>query len=88
MEYGIRGTAHGNIKGHRIHKGLAGGNAARQDRLVAILIIGKGIFHDLTGSGLEEFDTVGMGSENRTITRQTQADGLCERVHRIGCEHS
>ena len=88
MEYGIRRTTHGDIKRHRIHKGLASGDITRQDALITILIVGESVLHHLTGSGLEEFDAVGMGSQNGTIARQRETDGLCQRVHRVGREHT
>ena len=78
MEHSIGAATHGNIKSHCIHKGLAGGDAARQYALIAVLVIGKGILHHLTGCCLEEFHTVGMGSKDGTVARQREADCLGE----------
>ena len=70
VEHGIRRTAHRDIERHRIHEGLTGGNATRQHALVAVLIVGEGILHHLTGSSLEEFDAVGMCGKDGAVARQ------------------
>ena len=88
MKYGIRTTTHRNVKTHGIEECLASGDITRQHALIAILVIGKGILHHLTGSSLKEFDTVSMGSEDGTIARQRETDGLRERIHRVGGEHA
>ena len=88
MQHGIGTSTHGDIKCHRIHKGLAGSDIARQNAFVAILIVGKGVLHHLTGSSLKQFYAVGMGSQNRTIARQRESDSLRQRVHRIGGKHT
>ena len=88
MKHSIRTATHSDIECHRIHKGLTSGNATRQYALVAVLVIGEGILHHLTGCSLEKLDAVGMGCQNGTIARQRETDSLRKGVHRIGREHT
>ena len=88
VQHGIGTTSHGDIKCHCIHKGFAGSDITRQYALVTIFVISKGILHYLTGCCLKQLYTVGMGCQNRTITWKRKADSLCERVHRVGSEHT
>ena len=88
MEHGVRRSTHGDIQRHRVHKGLAGGDIARQHALVAVFVISEGVLHHLTGSSLKQLHAVGMRSQDRSVARQTQADGLRQRVHRVGRKHA
>ena len=88
MQHGIGGTAHSDINSHGIQEGFACSNRARQHAFVAGLIVGKGIQHHLSRSSTEEFHAVLVRGEQRSIARKRKADGLGERVHGVGSEHS
>lgn len=88
MEDGVGAAAHGNVERHGIEERLTGGNAARKNRVVAVLIVSKGVLHDLTCCVAEKTDTVGMRGKDGAVAGQSQSDGLGERVHRVGGEHS
>ena len=70
MEHGIGRTTHGDIERHRVHKGLAGSDIARQNALVAIFVVSQSILHHLSSCCLEEFYAIGVSSQNGTVTRQ------------------
>ena len=78
MEHRIGRATHGDVEGHGIEESIARSDIARQYALVAILIVSQGILYHLTGSSLEEFDTIGVGSQDSTIAWQREADSLCE----------
>ena len=88
MENSIGTTTHCNIESHGIEEGITGSNATWQYALIAILIISVGILYNLTSRSLEEFDAVLVGSENGSVSRKTQTDSLCERIHRVSGKHT
>ena len=88
VEHGVGAATHGNIKSHGIEESVASGYAARKYALVAVLIVGEGVLHNLTGCSLEEFDTVLVSCEDSAVARQSHTDGFGKRVHRVGCEHT
>ena len=88
VEHGVGAATHGNIKSHGIEESVASGYAARQHALVAVLIVGEGVLHNLACSCLEEFDTVLVSCEDGAVARQSHTDSLGKRVHGIGCEHA
>ena len=88
MQHGIGASSHGYVERHGIEESLPRGDALWQHALVAILIVCVGVLDNLPCGGLEEFYAVLMGSKNCTVARQRQADGLCERVHGVGSEHT
>ena len=81
MKHSIRRTTHRDIQRHRIHKGLAGSDIARQYAFVAILVVCQSVLHHLTGSLLKELHAIGMSSKDSTVARQRESNGLCQRVH-------
>ena len=88
MEDSVGAAAHGNVERHGIEERLTGGNAARKNRVVAILIVSKGVLHNLTCCVAEKTDTIGMRGKDGAVAGQSQSDGFGERVHRVGGEHS
>ena len=88
MQHGIRRATHRDVQRHGIHKGFTRSDVARQHALVAILVVGKGVLHHLTGSSLEQLYTIGVGSQNGTIAGQRETNGLCQRVHGVGGKHA
>ena len=76
MEYRVGRTTHRDIQRHGIQESLTGSNVSRQNALVTILIIGKGILHHLTGCCLKELHTVGMRGEDSAIAWQRETDSL------------
>ena len=88
MEHGVGAAAHGDVEGHGIEERFPGGDAAGQYALVAILIVGQCVLHNLSGGILEESDAVFMGGEDGTVAGQGETDGLGQRVHRVGGEHT
>ena len=88
MEHGVGAAAHGDVESHGVEESIACGNVAWQHTLIAILIIGHRVLHDLTGSLLEQLYAVLVRGKDGSVAGQRQANGLCERVHRVGCEHA
>ena len=82
-----RGT-HGYIHCHGVQESLAGGNAAWQHALVAILVVGHCVLHNQSGRLSHQSLTVLMRGQNGAVAGQRQADGLRQVVHRVGREHS
>ena len=88
MEHCICTTTHCDIESHGIEEGITGSNATWQYALIAFLIISVGILYNLTSRSLEEFDAVLVSSENGSVSRKTQTDSLCKRIHRVGSKHT
>ena len=84
----VGAAAHGDVESHGVEESVACGNVAWQHALIAILIIGHRVLHDLTGSLLEQLYAVLVRGKDGSVAGQRQANGLCERVHRVGCEHA
>ena len=82
-----RGT-HGYIHCHGVQESLAGGNAAWQHALVAILVVGHCVLHNQPGRLSHQSLTVLMRGQYGAVAGQRQANGLRQVVHRVGGEHS
>ncbi len=88
MEHSVGRPAHGDIERHGVEHRLACGNVARENRVIAMKIVGFGILHNLTGSTPEEIASVGMSGKHGAVAGKSKADGLVERIHRIGGKHA
>ena len=88
VEHGVGAATHGNVESHGVEESVASGYAARKYALIAVLIVGEGVLHNLACSCLEEFDTVLVSCEDGAVARQSHTDGLGKRVHGVGCEHT
>ena len=78
VEYGISGTAHSDVESHSVEECLAGSYRARQNTLVAVLVVGKGVLYNLTCCLFEELYTIGVGSKNCSVAGKRQTDSLSE----------
>src|SRR5262245_32936939 len=45
-------------------------------------------FHNPAGGALEQGLAVGGGSKDGSVARKGHADGFCQAIHAIGCEHA
>ena len=88
VQHSVGRSTHGNVEGHGIEESRASGDAARQHRLVTILIVCQGILHNLTCSSLHQFHTVHVSGQDGAVARQRKANGLGQVVHRVGGEHA
>ena len=88
MEHGVGAAAHGDVESHGIEESLTCGYRAWEHAFIAVLIVGQGILHNLTGSLTEQLYAVGMRGQDGAVARQCQSYGLRQRVHRVGCEHA
>ena len=88
VQHGIGACAHGNVKGHGIEECGTGGNGTGQHAFVAILVIRHGILHNLSGSLLHQFHTIGMGGQDGSVSRQRKSQTFCQVVHAVGGEHA
>jgi hypothetical protein len=67
---------HSDVERHGVHKGVARGDAAGQHAVVAVLIVGQRVPHNLARSLLEELDAVGMCGQDGAVAGEREADGL------------
>ncbi len=88
MEHSVGASAHGYVESHCVEERVAGGYRARQDTLIAVLVISKRILHHLPRGGLEQLHAILVCGKNSSVAGQRQSDGLGEGVHRIGRKHA
>ena len=88
VEHGVGAAAHGDVERHGVEESLTCGDAAWQYRLVAVLVVGVSVLHNLSGSCFEQLDAVLVGGQDGSVTGQSQTDGFGERGHRVGSEHA
>ena len=87
MQNRVGGTAHGYIQGHGIHKGGLGGDGARQDRGIPVVVPGVGHGDNKPGGLFKELRSLGMGGHHGPVAGQGQAQGLIQAVHGVGGKH-
>ena len=88
VQDGVGGAAHGDVQAHGVLEGGLGGDGARQDGGVVVLVVGPGDLDDLVADALEELAAVGVGGQQGAVHGQGQAEGLGEAVHGVGGEHA
>ena len=88
VKHRVSGTTHGTIQAHGVLEGRLGGDRARQDGGVVVLVVGAGDGHDLASHLGKELTTVGVGSQQGAVHRQGHTQGLGEAVHRVGGKHT
>ena len=88
VQHRVGGPTHGHIQRHGVFKGLKGGDAARQDRLVILLVVAFGDLHNLPSRPLKQLAPILMSGQHGTIARQSQPQSLHQTVHRVGGEHA
>ena len=88
VEHGVGGGSHGDVERHGIEEGLARGDAARQNRVVALLVVGEGVLHDEPCGALEEAYAVLVRSQDASVAGQRESDGFGQGVHGVGREHA
>ncbi len=88
MQHGVCAAAHCDVERHGVEESLACGDAARQNALVAVLVISQRVLHHQPRRVLEQSHAVLVRGEYRAVSRQTETNGLRQRVHRIGGEHA
>jgi len=63
VQHGVGGTAHGDVEADGVLEGVEGGDAARQHRGVALLVIALGQLDDAPTGFQEQFPAVGVGGQ-------------------------
>ena len=88
VKHRIGRATHCNIQCHGIQEGFTGSNAFWQYAFIAFFIIFISILYNQCCCILKELGTVGMSSQNGSITWQGQTNGFIQAVHGIGRKHS
>ena len=88
VQNGVGRAAHGDVQRHGVFKRGFVGNTARQCARVVLLVVAFGQFHRHTTGFEEQLFAIGVRRQQRTITRQTQAQGFGQAVHRVRREHA
>ncbi len=87
MQDGIGGTAHGDIQRHGVFKSRLAGDIARQRGSVILLVIAFGQLDDTFTGVQEQLLTIGVGRQQRAVTRLRQAQRFGQAVHGVRREH-
>src|SRR5690606_24696678 len=88
VQDGVGRAAHGDVQGHGVLEGLEAGDVARQDVLVAFVVVLPAQVDDQPAGAQEQLFAVAVGGQGRTVARQREAEGLGQAVHRVGGEHA
>ena len=88
VQYGVGGTAHGDIQRHGVFERGFTGNVARQRAGVVLLVVAFGQLNDALTGVEEQLLTVGVGRQQRTVARLRQAQRFGQAVHGVGGEHT
>ncbi len=88
MQNGVGGTAHGDIQRHGVFKRRFAGDIARQRAGIVLLVVAFGQLNNAFTGVKEQLFTVGVGRQQRTVTRLGQAQRFGQTVHRVGGEHT
>ena len=72
MQHGVGRSAHDDIQGHRIFKGVLGGDGAGQNDRVILLIIALGDIDDQVPGLDEQPFAVGVGGQSRAVAGRRQ----------------
>ena len=88
VEDGVGAASHGDVECHGVEEGLAGGYAAREHALVAVLVVGECVPDNLSGGLLHEAHAVAVCGEDGAVAGQCESNGFGQGVHGVGCEHT
>ncbi len=88
VQDGVRRSAHGDVEHHGVFERLASGNAAWQDRVVALQVVGARHLDDAFPRLYEEVPARPMRGQHGTVAGQGEAQRLVEAVHAVGREHA
>ena len=88
VEYGVGRCTHSDIERHSVEEGCTRSNAARQNGVVAVLVVGQGVLHNELGGIAEKLHTIDVCGQNTAVARQREAEGLRQRVHGVGSKHA
>ena len=88
VEHGVGGAAHGYVEAHGVEHRGARSDGAREHALVAVAIVFPGVFNNNFCGAAEKIAAHHVCGDNGSVAGQAEADGLDERVHGVGGEHS
>ena len=81
MQHGVGAAAHGNVESHGIEHCLTCGNASRQYRFIALIVVTMAVVDDNLCRFLEQLAAVGVSGKYGAVAGKCQAYGLVEAVH-------
>ena len=88
VQDGVGGAAHGHVQAHGVLERGLGGDGARQDRVVLVVIVGAAHVDDARAGLDEELLAFDLGGQGGAVAGQGQADRLVEAVHGVRGEHA
>ena len=87
VQNGVGGTAHGDIQRHGVFERRFAGDVTRQRAGVVLLVVAFGQLNDALARVKEQLFTVGVGRQQRAVTRLRKTQRFGQAVHGVGGEH-
>ena len=87
MQDRVGRAAHGDVERHGVLEGGEGGNVARTDAGVVLLVVPTAEIDDAPAGVQKQFLAAGVRGDQCAVARQREAERFGQAVHRVGSEH-